>query len=57
MWRDKCEKRETVSICEEQTTLKDRIDSVFQGNLQEWNKYTQEWDEARHKLRRLGGLE
>lgn len=54
IYRNQCKKAGV--ICEGHNTLEDRIDSVFRGNVQEYNEFTKEWDEARFKLRRLGGL-
>lgn len=53
VWRDKCKK--AGAICKNHNTLEERICSVL-GNEQAYNKFTQEWDEARFKLRKIGGL-
>jgi hypothetical protein len=55
VWRDKC--KEAGAICKNHNTLEERINSVFAtGGNPAFIKFAKEWDEARFKLRKIGGL-
>ena len=55
IYRNECKKVGTV--CEGHSTMQERINTLFRGNVQAMDRFVKEWEAARHKLRKLGGLE
>lgn len=49
LWKDSCD--HVAHICKEHTTLCERRQSLFRFHG-EWEKFTEEWDKARRRIRK-----